>query len=232
MNSLHIISFNIPYPPDYGGVIDVFYKIKALSQAKIRINLHCFEYGRKPTDILKEYCHKVYYYKRGLGINHAISTLPYIVKTRQSEELLQNLLKNNEPILFEGLHTTAYLNHELLKNRIKIVRTHNVEHVYYTALAQSEKKLANKIFFKSESAKLKAYESVLNKATAVAAISKNDFNYFNKKYKNVFYIPAFHPYDNVSSKTGKGDYILFHGDLSTGENIISCLYLIKKIFSK
>jgi len=28
--SLHIISFNIPYPPDYGGVMDVFYKIKAL----------------------------------------------------------------------------------------------------------------------------------------------------------------------------------------------------------
>lgn len=28
---LHIISFNIPYPPNYGGVIDVFYKLEALS---------------------------------------------------------------------------------------------------------------------------------------------------------------------------------------------------------
>ncbi len=28
---LHIISFDIPYPPNYGGVIDVFYKLKALA---------------------------------------------------------------------------------------------------------------------------------------------------------------------------------------------------------
>ena len=27
---LNIVSFDVPYPPDYGGVIDVFYKIKEL----------------------------------------------------------------------------------------------------------------------------------------------------------------------------------------------------------
>jgi hypothetical protein len=27
---LHIISFNVPYPTDYGRVIDVFYRLKAL----------------------------------------------------------------------------------------------------------------------------------------------------------------------------------------------------------
>ncbi len=25
---LHVIAFNVPYPADYGGVIDIFYKIK------------------------------------------------------------------------------------------------------------------------------------------------------------------------------------------------------------
>ena len=32
---LHIISFDIPWPPNYGGVIDVFYKIKTLSEAGV-----------------------------------------------------------------------------------------------------------------------------------------------------------------------------------------------------
>ena len=27
---LHIVSFNVPWPADYGGVIDVNYRIKAL----------------------------------------------------------------------------------------------------------------------------------------------------------------------------------------------------------
>ena len=30
---LHIIAFNVPYPANYGGVIDVFYRIKALAGA-------------------------------------------------------------------------------------------------------------------------------------------------------------------------------------------------------
>ncbi|MDL2222466.1 hypothetical protein LJB98_00015 [Bacteroidales bacterium OttesenSCG-928-M11] len=61
---LHIISFNIPYPPNYGGVIDVFYKLKTLSENGINIILHTYEYGRKQAPELEKYCKKVYYYKR------------------------------------------------------------------------------------------------------------------------------------------------------------------------
>jgi hypothetical protein len=43
---LHIISFDVPYPANYGGVIDVFYKLKNLHKAGVKIILHCFEYGR------------------------------------------------------------------------------------------------------------------------------------------------------------------------------------------
>ena len=32
-NHLHIISFDVPYPANYGGVIDVFYRVKALTEA-------------------------------------------------------------------------------------------------------------------------------------------------------------------------------------------------------
>ncbi|HMX05330.1 MAG TPA: hypothetical protein PKE14_11715, partial [Chitinophagales bacterium] len=61
---LHIISFNVPYPPDYGGVIDVFNKIKALHAEGIKIHLHCFEYGRNEAPELNAFCEHVYYYPR------------------------------------------------------------------------------------------------------------------------------------------------------------------------
>ena len=37
--SIHVVSFDIPYPADYGGVIDVYFKLKALAQLGIKIHL-------------------------------------------------------------------------------------------------------------------------------------------------------------------------------------------------
>lgn len=43
---LHIVSFHIPIPQNYGGVIDIYYKVKALHDIGVKVILHCFEYGR------------------------------------------------------------------------------------------------------------------------------------------------------------------------------------------
>ena len=34
---LHVVSFQVPFPPDYGGVIDVYYKLKALKRPVIQL---------------------------------------------------------------------------------------------------------------------------------------------------------------------------------------------------
>jgi hypothetical protein len=44
--TLHIICHDVPWPADYGGVVDLFYKIKALHDEGVKIKLHCFDYGR------------------------------------------------------------------------------------------------------------------------------------------------------------------------------------------
>lgn len=87
MNKLHIVSFDIPYPADYGGVIDVFFKIKALYEAGVKIHLHCFEYHRPPAPELDQYCEKVSYYPRKISSRLLFHKLPYIVISRQSDEL-------------------------------------------------------------------------------------------------------------------------------------------------
>lgn len=227
---LHIISFNIPYPPNYGGIIDVFYKLKALKESGIKIHLHCFEYGRKHSKELNKYCLSVNYYKRLSGITKAISKKPYIVNTRKSDELLQNLLNDNHPIMFEGLHTTFHLENPLLKNRVKIVRTHNIEQDYYIKLNEVEKNLFKQIYYSEEAARLKKYETVLKSASKIAAISENDFKYFNSEYSNTEFIPAFHPIEEIKVKEGIGKYILYHGNLSVAENISAAKDLIENVF--
>src|SRR5690606_3785580 len=133
---LHIISFDVPYPANYGGVIDVFFKVKALVSLGVKVHLHCFEYGRKPSAELEELCEEVYYYHRKTTRGYLFRRRPFIVVTRSSEELMQRLLKDDHPILFEGLHTCFYLADERLVDRFKIVRTHNIEHDYYRNLAK------------------------------------------------------------------------------------------------
>jgi hypothetical protein len=228
---VHIVSFDNPFPPNYGGVIDVFYKLKYLHAAGVKIYLHAFEYGRKPARELNAFCEKIFYYQRRNFVNPFIGSLPYIVNTRNSEELLNNLMVDEYPILFEGLHTCYFLNHPKLIGRTKIVRMHNIEHEYYEKLEEVERNFFKKYFFSKESQRLREYEAILNSANSVLAISPNDLSYLSSKYKQTAYVPAFHPNDEVTSLTGKGRYVLYHGKLSVGENDEAARFLVEQVFS-
>lgn len=228
---LHILSFDVPYPPDYGGVIDVYYKMKAFADQGIHVHLHCYQYGREAAKQLEEICDEVIYYKRKIYKDPFFSKDPYIVITRNSGEILDNLRKDDYPIFFEGLHSCYYLNSEILHNRFKVVRMHNIEHVYYKNLAKIEKNLFKKYFFNTEANRLRKFEKHLKKANLTAAISPADHQYLNLKYQNSFYLPVFHSNTQVEVLPGKGDFVLYHGNLSVGENNEAAIYLIREIFN-
>ena len=227
---LHIITFDVPYPANYGGVIDVFFRVKALSEAGVKVHLHCFEYGRGEQEILNR-CFEVKYYKRDTSFLRQLSTTPYIVASRTSEALVKDLLKDDYPILCEGLHTTAVLNDKRLANRQIYVRAHNVEHDYYKALGESEKSWWKRWFYKTEARKLRRYESVLGKAKGIFAITQADADYFASKYQNVSLVPGFNGLDSVCSEEGRGEYVLYHGNLSVTENSDAAKWLIENVFS-
>jgi len=232
MEKLHLVSFNVPYPPNYGGIIDVFYKIKSLHRAGVGIILHCFSYGRQHAKELEEFCEKVFYYDRLSGMKFFLRKPPYIVATRTSNTMPKNLLSDNHPVLFEGLHTTAMLESCRKAGKFSMVRTHNIEHNYYLQLSRSERNFFSKTYLRMESNKLKRYENILSDADSILAISKTDTRYFQNHYGNAHFIPAFHQYDKISVPSGKGDFILVHGNLAVPENKRSVLFLIRNILSK
>ena len=230
-NHLHIIAFDVPYPANYGGVIDVFYRLKALIEAGVKVHLHCFEYGRGEQEILKR-CHEVKYYKRDTSFIKQLSLTPFIVNSRRSEALVQDLLKDDYPILCEGLHTTSVLSDKRLRNRKIYVRAHNVEHDYYKGLGDSENCVWKRFFYHAEAWKLKRYEPVLKNAAGIFAISQKDADYFSKRYQNVIVVPGFNAADSVCSELGRGEYVLYHGNLSVRENEDAAKWLIENVFSE
>lgn len=231
---LNIISFNIPWPANYGGIIDVFYKIKALHQLGVKIILHCFEYERPQAPELEALCEKVYYYKRHTGIVANMTLLPYNVYSRKSPELIANLLKNKYPILFEGLHSCYYINDPRLKNRKKIYRESNIEHDYFRHLAIAEKNLIKKTFFLVEAFRFEKYQKVLKHADLMLTVSTSDTEYLQKAFpdKSIEYMPSFHPNDQITAQPGQSDFILYHGKLSVAENTQAALFLVKHVFSQ
>jgi hypothetical protein len=230
---LHIISFDIPFPPNYGGVIDVYYKIRTLHKLGVKVHLHCFEYpGRDRSTELNSICEEVCYYPRITGLRSALSLAPYIVSSRKSEELVSNLLKDDYPIMFEGLHSCYYIDDPRLKGRFKIYRESNIEHRYYFNLFKVDGNLKNRLYFLLASAKLRLYQKVLRHADLMLAVSQHDTEYLQKHFpgKAIHHLPSFHANDNVIILPGKGDYAFYHGNIEVPENEYAATYLITKVF--
>ncbi len=231
---LHIVSFDIPYPANYGGVIDVFYKLKALYAKGVKITLHCYEYpGRDRSEELNKYCQKVYYYPRLVGFGSAISIKPYIVTSRRSEELMQNLLKDDAPILFEGLHSCYHIDDRGIKDRLKIYRESNIEHRYYYNLFKVDKKVVKKLYFFVESLKLRLYQNILKHSDLMLVVSREDTDYLKEHFPDikVNYLPSFHANDKIESLIGFGDYALYNGNIEVPENAHAVQWLINEVFA-
>lgn len=226
ISHLHVVSLDVPFPPDYGGVIDIYYRLKALKALGIHIILHCFEYGRGTNHDYHEVANEVHYYSRKKSLWTNFKTAPFIVASRKSEALTNRLLQDDFPILMEGLHCTSILQDERFKDRTKWVRIHNIEWQYYESLSHATKSTWKKTFFKTESKKLKKYEAVLKKADALFCLSENDSVYYASKNCKVYNWSVgceFEPF--FAEKTE--DFALFHGNLSVVENEKALRWIIQ-----
>ena len=228
---LHIVSFDVPYPADYGGVVDVFCKVKALHESGVQVHLHCFEYGRGEQPELEKYCAEVHYYSRQEGHKGFSLQFPYIVASRNDEQLWKRLNADDHPILFEGVHCTYGLTNGAISKKNIAIRLHNTEFEYYKQLGKWETSLVRKAYMQHESRLLKRYEEKL-KDYCILSLSQDDCASYVKLFKasNIQYLPAFIPNDIVTGKTGKGNFILYHGNLSVAENEKTAAWLLEKIF--
>ena len=229
---IHVVCFQVPYPADYGGAIDVFYKLKALCDVGYDIVLHTYVYGDgRPQAELEKFCSQVIYYHRETGWRRQISFLPYIVGTRRSRQLLDDLCVDDAPILFEGLHTCYFLNYPRLAGRRKIVRMHNIEHEYYRQLARQAGWNWRAIYYYIESVRLRWFERRLRHADLVCAITKADQQSLMRRLpeREVIFLPCFFDATFPDQQADTEPFVLYHGNLSVEENIRAAQFIVRHI---
>lgn len=225
--ALHIVSFDNPYPPNYGGVIDVYYKIMALHQIGYSIHLHCFvKEIPEHFDELKALTATVCFYKIEQNPLYFLSRLPFSVISRSDRKLIENIVKEEAPILFDGLKTTCLMNALRLKSYKKYLRLHNIEPNYYKGIASSETNFMKKIAFYLEARKYKRYEYEMNAFNKVFTLSEFENEVVNQRFSNAVYIPVFHGNVAVKELSDFGNYALYHGDLTTSDNRKTVMFLV------
>lgn len=199
----------------------------------VKIHLHCFHNDKTPQNELLKYCSSVNYYARKKNLRGFSWNTPYIVQSRSDEQLLKNLQADDHPILIEGIHCSYLLYHNKLPGRKIIVRLHNVEWKYYQQLARHESNLLKKLYFFFESRLLKKYEQAIAGKAPFLAVSTEDAEIYGKIFnaKQVDFIPVFLPWYEVTSKTGKGCFCLYHGNLAVNENEKAAKWLLSNIFN-
>jgi hypothetical protein len=229
-NALHLVAHNVPWPADNGGLMDVFYKVRALAEIGVRVHLHAFVYDRPPSEELLRYCASVNWYPRRHNPLLLLKPEPFIVASRRHTALRKALRQKTLPILFDTLHTTAFLGHPALRDQPQFVRTHNIEHHYYRGLSAAAQELLRKSYYKLEACKLQTYEKNLRKAAGLFAISAADAEHF-AQYAPTETILPFHPYHfQVPEETEA--FALYHGNLSVEENQKAAEWLLTEVWHR
>lgn len=225
--TIHIISFDNPYPADYGGVIDVFYKIKSFHALGYSIYLHCFIDKRETVHpALKAITKEVYLYKKNRNPLFLLSSTPFGVKSRYHKNLLKNIKAVEAPVWFEGLQSTMLLQRADLAVP-KFLRLHNIESNFYAGMYRSEALGIKKILYFLEIGKYAKYERQLQQFNQVLTLSIHENEVVKTWTKAVSYLPVFHGNTTVVQHTVKGNYALYHGDLRLPDNRKAVQFLIQ-----
>jgi glycosyltransferase involved in cell wall biosynthesis len=231
---IHIVCLDTPAPPNYGGAIDMYYKITSLAALGKKIILHYFDYkpGRN-AEGLEPYCIEIHAYKRKTFAGSLFLSTPYIIGSRINNTLVKRLNEDDYPILLEGLHCCGILPY-LNNPRRVVLRMHNDEPNYYQSLASLETNPFKKIYFLREASLLKRYQTRLQKDLKIACLSETDIAALKSEYgfSNLYFISCFISWQSVKSKEGKGNYCLYHGNMAVSENEAAARWLINNVFSK
>ncbi len=232
--SLHMVCLRSPWPADTGGARDMLERLKALKQAGIRVHLHYFiRKDEAPADALIPLCDRISVYRRNDPWDGIRKGLPYIVACRSDERLFKQLTGDWDPILFDGIHTTAHLPklHEM--GRKMVIRMHNEEVRYYRSLIRFERNLIKKAYLYWESVRIKRWMKQLPKDVPLGCIQSDELEILKHQYgfTHSFLLPPPIP-DQVDIAVGTGGYCLYHGNLSIGENERAAIWLLRRVFAQ
>lgn len=229
---LHMIAYDLMLPPIHGVAMDTYYLLQSLAMQGVAIQVHIFTDGQPPPPDLYRYAEEVYAYPTRSLARSLPLRYPHSVSARNHPDLLERLLLDDLPIIFAGMPTTYFLSHPAFERRVKVVRLHQIDWEYHQQIAQWEPRYWSRQYHQAEARQLRHFESTLAYADYLLPVSARDAAYYAEQHEQAHALPPFHPYDRVSSRSGRGKFCLYHGHLGQLENHAAAMFLVEEVFSE
>lgn len=242
MNILFITA-EFPYPPNSGGRIYTWQRIKYLSKNNDIFLFSIIDDGDRKylnDDVVKNTFRKVNTYKRKNKIIQAIKGIsyPFSVATRRNEEMfndISKLIKTGNIDLVVIDHPQMLINCDMNSKVPKVLTQHNIEYQAFESMYKNSNNFVNKIIYKREHNLMKQFEERYyksNKISAYSFISEEDKKYFEEEYKNTntILIPPGVDEININSNKKDGYNIVFTGKMDYEPNVQAMKWFSKEIF--
>ncbi|MFM8318257.1 MAG: hypothetical protein ACKOAV_07785, partial [Bacteroidota bacterium] len=197
---LHLLCFDLPVPPLYGGTEELDTKIRVLLDLGVALHVHVFVWPRdlhsgKMPDWHQRVASLRCYPRRWMVGPY--DARPWALISRTSSELIHNLASEPGPILLEGWQCADLLRARALKNRAIWIRSHNIESNYYRMQAESARGWAYKVHYRLESWRWILYEGSLPQRlrhrlhVGVLSICPSETSKWSSLKLPAYYVPAF-----------------------------------------
>lgn len=226
-----VVSGFLPYPPIFGGAMDVWERIKGMVSLGHDVDLIVtdkYNPTQQQLDEMRFYVNNVYFVLRENRFQQIINKMPLQMISRKGLATIEIHQEYDLMILESEFCWTVTLNKTIQYKKI-IVRVHNIESFYFKMLGKSSTNLKDKIYYKIETSKIKKLSSlVFEKADKLWFISKDDLVRVHLPEKSIF-MPFPINIDFVKPIIKQGNNVVFMGSLFMQNNTFGLDWYLKHV---
>lgn len=223
-----------PYPPTFGGAVDIWERIKGIHRLGWDIDLIITEQKTVLDDCvdeIKKYVTNLFVAPRKNKLVYLFSKKPLQVKSREKLKEI-SIKKHYNIVLLEGEFCYPFVQNKTVSFDKLIVRIHNNEADYFRQLGQSSHSLKQKLYYWQETPKIKKFSTeVFNRADRLWYISKEECNRSPYAEKSVF-MPFPINSEMVKPVPNSEKNVLYIGALFMQNNLYGLDWYIENVHSE
>jgi len=234
--SINIISGQIPCSNTPGDAQQTYWLIEGLCAVGIDVHLYTFsEEGALDPNVdpeLSKICASTTTYPINKGHRNFSFSIPYAAAQYQNEQLINDLAKNNYPILIEGLGPCSLALSKVLANKKIWVRLLTFAPGYFGYLQERTSAPLKKMYYQREALLSKKILKKLNPRVQWIVPSLTDQSSLENIFLggNIVTLDLFNNNNAITSKTGLGNYCLFQGNLADAATHKTAVWLLTHVF--
>ncbi|QRF89065.1 hypothetical protein CLH39_01925 [Alcaligenes faecalis] len=230
-----VVAPDFPYPPNHGGRVDIWERIKKLHAFGAQVDLVYTSYEDERAEHLAEvlrFVGQIIPVKRLKDVFYLFGLRPYQVASRKNLMEVQ-LQQQYDYIILESEYVIDFALNDTGSAKLAL-RVHNDEVSYYQALCNSSKSITKKMYYYLEAQLFKRNKKEYFKRVDFALYISPEEMEKNaaRNYGQAYYYPPDLSFTNFKTTRPENQRVLFVGNLFTANNIDGLLWYIEHVHDK